>query len=132
VGLAPHLAELPQLLHRDDRGDRLRDRLGLGRVEDARVFAGEDQGCGRPGLGRAGRRGSGGGEVADHDLAGAGPKPGPVGRAAGDLAGLDTGLLQREGRRRPGGTGALGGRASGKREWAACAHSCTVAPHKAG
>jgi hypothetical protein len=32
VGLAPHLAELPQLFIADHGGDRLRDRLGLGRL----------------------------------------------------------------------------------------------------
>ena len=129
VGLAPHLAELAQLLLADRGGDRLRDRLGLGGLEDAGVFAGEDQRGGRPGLGRARGRGSGGGEVADHDLAGAGAQPGPVtGRrvtwrasirdsssavaAADQAASVPLGARQRE--------------------WAACAHSCTVAPHRAG
>jgi hypothetical protein len=58
VRLAPHLAELPQLALPDGGGDRFRERLGLGHLEDARVFPGEDQG-GLPGLGRAGGRGSG-------------------------------------------------------------------------
>jgi DNA-binding XRE family transcriptional regulator len=57
---------------RPDPGGRLADRrgnrLGLGRLEDARIFAGEDQGGGLPGLGRAGGRNIGGGEVADDDL----------------------------------------------------------------
>jgi hypothetical protein len=127
VGLAPRLAELPQLLLADHGGDRPGDRLGLGRLEDARVFPGEDQRGGRSGLGRARGRGSGGGEVADHDLAGAGAQPGPVGGAACDLAGLDAGFVQRGGGGRPSGVRALR-----QREWAAGAHSWTVAPHRAG
>jgi hypothetical protein len=107
------VAELPQLLLADHGGDRPGDRLGLGRLEDARVFAGEDERGGRPGLGRARGRGSGGGEVADDDLPGAGAQPGPVGWAAGDLAGLDAGLFQRGRRRRPGGVRALWGAPAG-------------------
>lgn len=113
MGLAPHLAELPQLALADRTGDRLSDRLGLGRLEEARVLPGEDQGGGLSGLGRAGERGSGGGEVAGDDLRGAGAQPSAVGGAAGDLAGLDAGLLQRRGRRRPGGVRALGGAPAG-------------------
>jgi hypothetical protein len=113
VGLAPHLAELPQLLLPDDGGDRLGDRLGLGGLEDAGVFPGQDQGGGRPGLGHAGGRGSFGGEVADHELAGARAQPGPVSRATAHLAGLDPGLLERGRRRRPGGIGSLGGAPAG-------------------
>jgi hypothetical protein len=43
VGLTPDLAELAQLLLADYGGDRLRDWLGLGRLEDAGVFPGEDE-----------------------------------------------------------------------------------------
>jgi hypothetical protein len=111
--LAPDLAELAELLLADDGGDRLRDRLGLGALEDAGVLAGEDQRGGLPGLGRARGRGSGGLEVADHDLAGARAQPGPVTRPAGDLAGLDPRLLQREGGGRPGGVRPLGGAPAG-------------------
>src|SRR5260370_1156426 len=67
------------------------------------------------GVGRAGRRGSDGREVADPDLAGARAQPGPVGPPPADLAGLDPGLLQRGGGGRPGGIRALGGAPAGVR-----------------
>jgi hypothetical protein len=128
VGLAPHLAELPQLLLPDDRGDRPGDRLGLGRLEDAGVFPGEDQRGGRPGLGRAGGRG-------------------------GAAVKSPTTIWQVQARSQARSPGRVTWRASMRdsssavtaadqaafvpwgarqREWAACAHSWTVAPHKAG
>ena len=114
---------LSQLAGADRGGDRPGDGLGLGCLEDARVTPREDQGGSLAGFGR----GSGGGEVADHDLAGAGTQPG-LGRRAtwrasiwdssSAVAAADQAALVPAGAR--------------QREWAACAHSCTVAPHKAG
>ncbi|MFF3517368.1 hypothetical protein [Streptomyces sp. NPDC002573] len=97
----PDRREGVQQVGAEDAGDGLFDGLGLVRIEDSGVAAGEDQRGGQPGLPPV--TGRLGGEVGKDQGVDGGPQEGSVVGASGEVGVFGAGFLQHLGRRVEGG-----------------------------